>query len=99
MAPKSLLFLGLLFAIILVISSDLVSASRPEPEVAKTEGDVKVDGWEDGHHHHHCHYPHCREKAETNDHHEEAKAETRATKSNEAEDGHHEHRCEHWPHC
>ncbi|KAI3456863.1 hypothetical protein Pfo_013526 [Paulownia fortunei] len=100
MASKSLLLLGLLFAVILVISSDVVSARKG---VAETKGDVQVDGWHhEEHHHHHCHYPHCREEGghekETDDQHEEAETET--TKSTEAEgDGHHKEKCKHWPHC
>ncbi|XP_051128797.1 NEDD8-specific protease 1-like [Andrographis paniculata] len=63
MASKSLVFLGLLVAIVLVLYSDMaVSAARSEPGVAtETKGDVNVDGgghhYYHHHHHHHCH--HC----------------------------------------
>ncbi|XP_011097819.1 endoribonuclease YSH1-like [Sesamum indicum] len=108
MAAKSLIFLGLVFAIILVVSSHVVSA-RNDPGLPQTEGDVQVDGWHDHHHHyhHHCHYPHCQELEADGDHteaqsHEEAGKKAAKSSDGAEVDGHYKHKpkkCKHWPHC
>lgn len=84
MASKSLLLVGLLFAIVLLISSHDVIAAREAP---LTKGDAMDE--DHHHHHHHCRGHHCdHDDMDQEDEHEE-----------DHEDGHYKHKCKHWPYC